>query len=153
FCNYARIDEFEPAASQVPVKDRPDIDRWILSDLQLLVKKAREELAGFNVMAFCQAAEEFVDDKLSNWYVRRNRRRFWKSEKGADKHAAYQTLYSVLETLTKLCAPIVPFLTEAIYQNLAVRHVSQVDSPISVHLCDYPEADERLIDEALSEQM
>ncbi len=69
-------------------------------------------------MAFCLAAEEFVDDKLSNWYVRRNRRRFWKSDKGADKMAAYQTLYTVLVTLTKLCAPIVPFLAETLYQNL-----------------------------------
>ena len=69
-------------------------------------------------MAFCQEAEKFVDDKLSNWYVRRNRRRFWKSEQGADKQAAYQTLYTVLMTLTKLIAPIMPFLTETMYQNL-----------------------------------
>jgi len=74
FCNYARLDNFDPATPQVPVKDRPDIDRWILSDLQLLIQSAREAFESFNVMAFCLKAEEFVDDKLSNWYVRRNRR-------------------------------------------------------------------------------
>ncbi|MBI3410302.1 MAG: isoleucine--tRNA ligase [Planctomycetes bacterium] len=153
FCNYARIDEFDPASPQVPVKDRPDIDRWILSDLQLLITKAHAELSSYNVMAFCLAAEEYVDDKLSNWYVRRNRRRFWKSEKGADKVAAYQTLYTVLLTLTKLCAPVVPFLCEAIHLNLTVKGVSQTGSPLSVHLCEYPEVDEKLIDTQLSEDM
>ena len=99
-------------------------------------------------MAFCLEAEQFVDDKLSNWYVRRNRRRFWKSEQGADKLAAYQTLYTVLMTLTKLFAPIMPFLTETMYQNLKTAA-----EPGSVHLCDYPEADPALIDEQLSEDM
>src|SRR5262249_8174380 len=78
FCNYARLDKFHPAAAPVPVRRRPDIDRWILSDLQLLLQKARHAFESYEVMAFCLAAEEFVDDKLSNWYVRRNRRRFWK---------------------------------------------------------------------------
>ena len=86
-------------------------------------------------MAFCLEAEQFVDDKLSNWYVRRNRRRFWKSEQGADKLAAYQTLYTVLMTLTKLFAPIMPFLTETMYQNLT----HGAGDPASVHLCDFPE--------------
>ena len=79
-CNYARLDEFDPAAPQVPVEERPDMDRWILSDLQLLVRTAATNFESFNVMAFCLEAERFVDDKLSNWYVRRSRRRFWKSE-------------------------------------------------------------------------
>ena len=85
FCNYARLDEFDPRAPQVPVKDRPDIDRWILSDLQLLIQKARESVRGFNVMAFCLEAEEFVDDKLSQLVRPPQPPRFWKSEKGADK--------------------------------------------------------------------
>jgi isoleucyl-tRNA synthetase len=148
FCNYARLDQFDPAAPQVPMKDRPDIDRWILSDLQLLVKKARECFESFSVAAFCLEAERFVDDKLSNWYVRRNRRRFWKSEQGADKLAAYQTLHTVLVTLTELFAPVMPFLTEEMYRNLVPGPDDR-----SVHLCAYPEANESLIDPQLSADM
>lgn len=154
FTNYARLDRFDPNAAQVPVKDRPDIDRWILSDLQLLIKKAREEIEKYNVMAFCLEAERFVDDKLSNWYVRRNRRRFWKSDKGADKQAAYQTLYTVLVTLTKLIAPIKPFLAEKMYQNLVVANPSPGQKPAdSIHLTEYPGVDELLIDADLSADM
>jgi isoleucyl-tRNA synthetase len=149
FCNYARLDGFDPTAAAVPVQERPDIDRWILSDLQLLVRKARESFAAFNVMAFCLEAERFVDDKLSNWYIRRNRRRFWKSEAGRDKQAAYQTLYAVLTTLAKLFAPVMPFLTEALYRNL----VAQGREGMSVHLEDYPAVDEGLIDAQLSEDL
>jgi isoleucyl-tRNA synthetase len=148
FVNYARLDGFDPTVPPVPLADRPDIDRWILSDLQLLIRKARQSFEAFDVMAFALEAEQFVDDRLSNWYVRRNRRRFWKSEKGADKLAAYQTLYTVLVTLTKLIAPVVPFLAEEMYQNL--RTVSE---PGSVHLCDYPQADDSLVDERLSADM
>jgi isoleucyl-tRNA synthetase len=106
-------------------------------------------------MAFCLEAEKFVDDKLSNWYVRRNRRRFWKSEKGEDKLAAYQTLYTVLTTLTKLFAPIMPFLTEAMYQNLIAskQGVDVPHSPESAHHCDFPNADQTLIDDTLSADM
>src|SRR5438045_8879456 len=86
--------------------------------MQLLIQAAHDAFKSYNVMAFCLKAEEFIDDKLSNWYVRRNRRRFWKSEHGADKQAAYETLYTVLVTLTQLCAPVMPFVCEAIYQNL-----------------------------------
>jgi isoleucyl-tRNA synthetase len=148
FCNYAALDGFDPAAPQVPVRDRPDIDRWILSDLQQLVQAARQEFEAFDVMAFCLAVEEFVDAKLSNWYIRRNRKRFWKSEAGADKLAAYQTLYTVLTTLVKLIAPVVPFLSEAMWRNLRTAA-----EPESVHLCDYPDADPKLIDEELSGDM
>jgi isoleucyl-tRNA synthetase len=150
FCNYARLDGFDPQAPQVPVKERPDIDRWILSDLQKLVDLAHKSFREFNVMAFCLKAEEFVDDKLSNWYVRRNRRRFWKSEKGTDKLAAYQTLYEVLLTLTKLFAPVIPFLSEAMYQNLTQGLPGRAES---VHLCPYPEVNAALIDEELSADM
>jgi isoleucyl-tRNA synthetase len=148
FCNYARLDKFDPAAPPVPVAERPDLDRWILSDLQLLIRKARESFEEYNVMAFCLEAERFVDDKLSNWYVRRSRRRFWKSEQGSDKLAAYQTLYTVLTTLAKLLAPVIPFLAETMYRNLRTDA-----DPESVHLCDFPMADAALFDEQLSADM
>jgi isoleucyl-tRNA synthetase len=157
FCNYARLDSFDAAAPHVPVAERPDIDRWILSDLEILIQTARRSMEEYNVQGFCLEAERFVDDKLSNWYIRRNRRRFWKSEQGADKLAAYQTLYAVLTTLTKLFAPIMPFLAEAMYTNL--RESSKEGQPgktrdsFSVHLCDYPKLDQSLLDEQLSEDM
>ena len=106
----------------------------------MLITTAREAFESYNVMAFCLEAEQFVDDKLSNWYVRRNRRAVleqatsW-TRPATDKLAAYQTLYTVLMTLTKLIAPVMPFLTEAMYQNLAQRP----SDPESVHLCDYPD--------------
>jgi isoleucyl-tRNA synthetase len=160
FCNYARLDGFDPAAAPIPLGQRPDLDRWILSDLQLLIQTARREFPRYNVMAFCLEAEEFVDDKLSNWYVRRSRRRFWKSEPGPDKLAAYQTLYTVLVTLSKLFAPISPFLCEVMYQNLTGRGEAiwqpdpQADACAdSVHHCPYPEPEPSWIDADLSADM
>lgn len=150
FCNYARLDGFDPAAPPVPIAGRPDIDRWILSDLEKLVATARRYFEAFDVMSFCLEAERFVDDKLSNWYIRRNRKRFWKSEQGEDKLAAYQTLYTVLLTLAKVLAPITPFLSETLYQNLAVKAGKALES---VHLEDYPQVDTSLIDEKLSADM
>jgi isoleucyl-tRNA synthetase len=150
FVNNARQAKggFDLGAPPVPVHERPDIDRWILSDLQKLVRTARKAFDEYNVMAFCLEAERFVDDKLSNWYVRRNRRRFWKGEEGRDKQAAYQTLYTVLLTLTKLAAPAMPFLTEMMYQNLKAA-----GDPESVHLCDYPQVKDSLIDDELSQHL
>src|SRR5438045_5696502 len=104
--------------------------------MQLLIQAAHDAFKSYNVMAFCLKAEEFVDSKLSNWYVRRNRRRFWKSEKGADKDAAYQTLYTVLMTLIKLCAPVVPFITERMFQNLRQQGEQE-----GVNLCELHRAD------------
>jgi isoleucyl-tRNA synthetase len=104
-------------------------------------------------MAFCSAAETFVAEKLSNWYVRRNRRRFWKSEKGEDKLAAYQTLYNVLTTLVKLFAPVMPFLTEIMYQNLEQSRSEEAGRALSIHHCNFPEVDESLIDAELSADM
>ena len=152
FCDNARLPVekggFDAAAASVPVKDRPDFDRWLLSDLQKLVRTARTAFPRFNVMAFCLEAETFVDDKLSNWWVRRNKGRFWEGEPGPSKLAAYQTLHTVLVTLAKLFAPIMPFLTESMYRNL-------VEGPAdrSVHRGGFPEVDESLIDEKLSEEM
>ncbi|MSR32387.1 MAG: isoleucine--tRNA ligase [Gemmataceae bacterium] len=147
FCNYARLDRFDPCAPAIPVKERPDIDRWILSDLQKLVAMARESFESYDLASFCLEAERFIDDKLSNWYVRRNRRRFWKSEQGKDKTAAYQTLHQVLLTFTKLIAPVAPFLAETLYHNL----VDAGDD--SVHLQPYPAPDASLADEELSADM
>ncbi|HEU4867492.1 MAG TPA: isoleucine--tRNA ligase [Actinomycetota bacterium] len=149
FVNYAILDEFDPSAPEVPVAERPEIDRWILSDLQLLVNAANDAFPNYLIFNFVRKAESFID-QLSNWYIRRNRQRFWDpagtNEK--DKAAAYQTLYEVLTTLSKLLAPVIPFLTERIYGNLR-----QEGDPESVHLCDYPQADEALVDEKLSYQM
>lgn len=139
FANYARLDGFAPEAAQVPVAGRPDIDRWILSDLQGLIRTARESFERYDVMAFCLEAERFVDDRLSNWYVRRNRDRFWSKTAALDdagqrdKLAAYQTLYTVLREFAKLIAPVTPFLAETVWQNLRTAA-----DPESVHLCDYP---------------
>jgi isoleucyl-tRNA synthetase len=150
-CNYARLDNFDPAAPLVPLERRTDLDRWILSDLQKLIHEARKAFENYNVMAFCLEAESFVDERLSNWYVRRNRSRFQKNERDEDKLSAHQTLYTVLVSLTKLFAPIMPFLSETMYQNLVVK--AGVKGPPSVHLCEYPAEDKTLNDDELSADM
>ena len=134
----------------MPVSERPLLDRWILASLHRLVGKVRHGLDGYEVTASGRQIQEFVDD-LSNWYVRRSRRRFWKSEEDADKVSAYLTLYECLVTVSKLLAPYTPFMVEEIYRNL----VCSIDSgaPESVHLCDYPEADQNIIDEELLFEM
>jgi isoleucyl-tRNA synthetase len=145
FCNNARQAKggYNLAAPETPVRERPDLDRWILSDLQKLIESARQAFEKYDLVSFCLEAEKFVDDKLSNWYVRRTRPRFWDGDQ-----AAYQTLYTVLTTLAKLFAPITPFLAETKYQNLKTE-----GGPGSVHLCAYPQADRSLIDEGLSGDM
>ncbi len=154
FCNYATGDGFDPAAPQVPVRERQDVDRWLLSNLELLVKKAQEAYESYNVMAFALACEEFIEGDLSNWYVRRNKDRLHSKNAELDvagrkdKNAAYQTLYTALTTLCKLMAPCVPFVTEAMWKNLRLP-----TDPESVHLCDFPRADETLVDAQLSEDM
>ena len=152
FVNYARLDEFDAAVEQVPVAERPEIDRWVLANLHALIETANRELSDFNIAGFLREASRFIDD-LSNWYIRRNRRRFWRSKDAGDrdKLAAYQTLYTVLVTLSKLLAPAIPFLSERLYQNL-VRGVD-ASAPESVHLCEYPQADQALLDPDLSERM
>lgn len=149
FVNYARLDEFDPSQESVPVAERPEIDRWILSNLQSLLATAKTEIAAYNYAAFLKKATSFIDD-LSNWYIRRNRRRFWRSQDAndTDKLAAYQTLFEVLVTLSKALAPSIPFLTERIYQNLVTSW--DQTAPASVHLCDYPQCDSTLLDEELN---
>jgi isoleucyl-tRNA synthetase len=152
FVNYARLDEFDPQAPAVPVAQRPEIDRWILSNLQSLIGVANKGFQEFDTASVCRQAAEFIDD-LSNWYIRRNRRRFWRSRDAGDrdKLAAYQTLYSVLVELTKLLAPMIPFLTERMYANLVKSW--RPDAPESVHLCDYPQPDQKLLDPELNTRM
>jgi isoleucyl-tRNA synthetase len=146
FVTYANLDKWTPAKQALAKGDYTPLDRWILSELQALVQTVTERLESFDPAAAVRAAEAFMDD-LSNWYVRRSRRRFWKSESDADKQAAYATLYQCLVTLSKTLAPFIPFVTEAMYQNL-VRSVDPA-APESVHHCDWPTPDDSLLDEAL----
>ena len=146
FVTYANLDNVDVAKLNVPPAERSELDRWVLARLHLLVKQVRAELDDYDSASVTWKIQEFVED-LSNWYVRRSRRRFWKSESDSDKLAAYATLYECLTSLCKVMAPIMPFLSEEMYQNLVA--VQDADAPQSVHLCKYPEADETLIDEQL----
>jgi isoleucyl-tRNA synthetase len=135
FVMYARLDGFD-RSNEVPYAQRPEIDRWVLSLLDQTVATATEALDDYDAMRAGAAVEGFVD-QLSNWYVRRNRRRFWKAASGADKQAAYLTLYECLETVNRLLAPFVPFISEAVHQNL-VRALAP-EAPASVHMAAWPE--------------
>jgi isoleucyl-tRNA synthetase len=126
-----------------------ELDRWVLSELHSLIRGVTDALQDYDAQTATKLVEAFVED-LSNWYVRRSRRRFWKSESDSDKLAAYATLYEVLTTLTKLIAPFTPFVAEEMYQNL-VRAIDP-DAPESLHLTDWPVADEAKIDRALSDE-
>jgi isoleucyl-tRNA synthetase len=146
FVTYANIDKFDPR-NVANVGHRPELDRWILSELNQLTDGVTRSLDEYDATAAGRKIEEFVDN-LSNWYVRRSRRRFWKSENDADKLSAYTTLYHCLVTLARLLAPFTPFVAEELYQNL-VRQFDK-NAPDSVHLTDYPVADLSQIDEKLS---
>ncbi|MGC9110289.1 MAG: isoleucine--tRNA ligase [candidate division WOR-3 bacterium] len=150
FVTYANIDRINPAELSVKQEDLTLLDRWILSRLNSLVALARDRLDDYDCMSVALAVEEFIDD-LSTWYVRRNRRRFWKSAEDKDKAAAYYTLYNCLVSLVKLLAPIMPFITEDIYQNLVRR--CDPAAPESVHLCYYPEVAVEMIDQKLEKEM
>ena len=146
FITYANIDGFDPTSRTIPVAERPALDRWILARLQEVTEAVNRAIGGYDPAEAPRRLEDFFDD-LSNWYLRRSRRRFWKTEADADKVAAYGTLYETLVQLAKLMAPIVPFLAEELYQNL-VRSVDSV-APGSVHHHEYPRANPELLDEAL----
>ena len=147
FVTYANIDEFDPSTPPPDVGTRPELDRWIISELNMLVREVTNALENFEPDRASRAAERFVE-YLSNWYVRRSRRRFWKSDADEDKFAAHSTLYECLVTLARLLAPIVPFVTESIYINLVAQCAGGRES---VHLESYPVCDESLIDEELAE--
>ncbi|HQZ91255.1 MAG TPA: isoleucine--tRNA ligase [Thermomicrobiales bacterium] len=153
FANYAALDGFDPTdpANAVPLEERTLLDRWILSRLQGVVDDVRACLDDFDAQGATRALERFVVDELSNWYIRRNRRRFWKTEADRDKAAAYQTLREALVTLTMLLAPFLPFTSEEMYDNL-VRSVDP-EATVSVHLLDYPLADAAKVDAALDRDM
>lgn len=151
FALYANVDGFAFAEAYIPVEERPEIDRWVLSSLNTLVKKATEAMDDYEPTLAGRLIEEFVDEHLSNWYVRLCRRRFWKGEYEQDKIAAYQTLYECLETVTRLMAPVSPFFSDAVFKNL--NAVTKRFAVESVHHTDYPVADEKLIDNSLEERM
>ncbi|TME55646.1 MAG: hypothetical protein E6I58_10035 [Chloroflexi bacterium] len=130
FVTYARLDEFDPSAPQVPVGERHVLDRWLLSRLAGLVDGVTAGLDHYDANEPARKIQRFVDD-LSNWYVRRSRRRFWKSQSDRDKLAAYQTLYETLSTVSRLMAPFAPFMSESMFRNLSRGK--------SVHLSDFPE--------------
>jgi len=134
FANYARLDGFDPQAPALPVRQRALLDRWLLAELAVTIADVEKAMEAYDPPTAARRLEAFVLD-LSTWYVRRSRRRFWKSESDADKRSAYQTLYQVLVSLTQLLAPFMPFVSETIYQNLAAGKGGQ---PESVHLNDWP---------------
>ena len=146
FALYANVDGFASKTPQVPYAERPEIDRWILSVLNSLIKEVEADLDDYEPTKAARAISEFVNDNLSNWYVRLNRKRFWGGEMTTDKLSAYQTLYSCLRTVALLMAPVSPFFADRLFTDLT-------DETTSVHLADFPKADESMIDLSLEKQM
>jgi isoleucyl-tRNA synthetase len=151
FALYANVDGFDFKEAYIPVGERPEIDRWILSSLNSLAKTVIEFMDDYEPTQAGRAIEDFVDEHLSNWYVRLCRRRFWKGEYEHDKISAYQTLYECLETVTRLMAPIAPFFSDSIFRNL--NDVSGKHNEQSVHHILYPAVNEAVIDRPLEERM
>ena len=151
FALYANVDNFRYAEKDIPVNERPEIDRWIISLLNSLVKEVGKSYKDYDLTRAGRAIQDFVTENLSNWYVRLNRKRYWGGEYDSDKLAAYQTLYICLEKVSQLAAPIAPFYMDRLYgdlNNITGRHPES-----SVHLALFPEHDESLIDKALEERM
>jgi isoleucyl-tRNA synthetase len=151
FALYANVDGFTYAEPDVPVSERPEIDRWILSELNTLIKGVDACYADYEPTKAGRLINDFVNDNLSNWYVRLNRKRFWGNAMSTDKLSAYQTLYTCLETIAKLMAPVAPFYSDNLYMDLI--HVTGRDNVVSVHLSKFPVANEALIDRELEERM
>ncbi len=151
FALYANIDKFDYKEADIDIKDRPEIDRWILSELNSLILEVDNAYQSYEPTRAGRAISEFVDAHLSNWYVRLSRRRFWKSEDNQDKLSAYQTLYTCLETVARLMSPIAPFFSEQLYRDL--NNVTGRNKAESVHLTDFPIANTTFIDKALEERM
>ena len=151
FALYANVDGFAFKENYIPVKDRPEIDQWILSSLNTLIKDATRYFDEYEPTQAGRAIEDFVDEHLSNWYVRLCRRRFWKGEYEHDKICAYQTLYECLEVLSQLMAPVAPFFADWLFNNL--NAVSGRFTVASVHHSDFPKADESVIDTDLEKRM
>jgi len=151
FALYANIDGFDYSQPDLPYAQRPEIDRWILSELNTLVKKVDEAFDDYEPTRAGRAIQEFVDAYLSNWYVRLSRRRFWRGEMNDDKLSAYQTLYTCLETLARLMSPIAPFFSERLFRDL--NGVTRRHAVESVHHLTFPEVHEEMRDSALEERM
>ena len=151
FALYANIDGFTGREAEVPVAERPEIDRWILSELNSLVRDVTTSLEEYDPTPAARRIDQFVNENLSNWYVRLNRKRFWGGELTQDKLAAYQTLYTCLETVVMLAAPIAPFITDRIFCDL--NAVSGRHTESSVHLAEYPKCNTALISEELEQMM
>ncbi len=149
FAMYANVDGFTGDEAQIPLAERPEIDRWILSLLNTLVKTVTEEFDDYEPTRATRAVHEFVLDKLSNWYVRLNRKRFWSRGLERDKLAAYQTLYTCLLTVSKLMAPVAPFFSDRLFRDLTAG----VGTVESVHLADFPVCDDSAVDAALEQRM
>ncbi|MBI4535938.1 MAG: isoleucine--tRNA ligase, partial [Ignavibacteriae bacterium] len=151
FALYANIDKFQYSEPRIPPAERQEIDRWVISALNSLVVRYTQLMDGYDVTKAAKLVSAFTIDQVSNWYVRRNRRRFWKSERGKDKTAAYQTLYECLDSVIKLMAPFAPFLAEELYRNL--NSVTRKDRYESVHVAGIPEVNTQEIDLVLEEKM
>lgn len=151
FSLYANIDGFKYAEAEIPLNERPEIDRWILSELHTLIKTVDEAYADYEPTKAARAISDFVQENLSNWYVRLCRRRFWKGEYGTDKIAAYQTLYTCLLNVAKLSAPIAPFFMDKLYTDLV--NATGSESFTSVHLANFPVSVENFVDKSLESKM
>ncbi len=151
FALYANVDEFAFKEDYIPVEQRPELDRWVLSSLNTLIKKVNEAMDDYEPTIAGRLIEEFLDEHLSNWYVRLCRRRFWKGEYETDKISAYQTLYECLDVVSRLMAPVSPFFSDAVFNNL--NKVTKRFAVDSVHHTDFPVAEESLVDTALEERM
>lgn len=151
FSLYANVDGFDYSQQDVPVAERPEIDRWILSVLHSLIKGVDREMQNYDPTRAGRLIESFINDDLSNWYVRLNRKRFWGKEMSQDKLSAYQTLYTCLETVARLLAPFAPFYADRLFLDLT--QVTGSDNACSVHLAKFPEADESMIDTDLEQRM
>jgi isoleucyl-tRNA synthetase len=151
FALYANIDNFTYSEDEIPMNDRPEIDQWIISELNTLVKVVDEAYADYEPTKAARAISEFVSENLSNWYVRLCRRRFWKGEYAQDKIAAYQTLYTCLLTISKLGAPIAPFFMDKLYRDLTLA--TQSEDFDSVHLAEFPKYVENFVDKSLESKM
>ena len=151
FALYANVDGFAYREAELPNSDRPELDRWILSLLNTLIKEVTEAYETYEPTKAGRAISEFVSENLSNWYVRLSRKRFWGGEYDADKISAYQTLYTALQTVAKLAAPIAPFYSDQLFRDL--NKVAHREQDLSVHLTRFPVADDTMVDQALEERM
>ncbi len=151
FALYANVDGFKFAENEIPVEERPEIDRWIISLLNSLVKEIENDYENYEPTRAGRAIQDFVTENLSNWYVRLNRKRYWGGEYSKDKIAAYQTLYTCLEVVARLMAPIAPFLADQIFTDL--NEITGIDKTESVHISDFPKYNETYIDTELEEKM